>query len=101
VGSIHQYPDRREISAEFICILFLQNRADLTIATRHMELTMKPIIGIVLVLAGVVMTVVARPSAGGQSAIPLMHIWSVGQLYVLTVLLTLVVGFSICLSAMG
>jgi len=37
----------------------------------------------------------------GQHAVPLMHVWVVGQPYILTVLLTLVFGLAICLSVLG
>ena len=55
--------------------------------------------GIALLLVGAGMVVIARPNAGGQYVIPLMNVWAVGQLYVLTAMVAVVLGVSFCLMA--
>ena len=60
---------------------------------------MNLLIGIILLLSGGGIVAVARPNSGGQYTMPLMHMWAVGQLYVLTALVLVVVGVSFCLMA--
>jgi hypothetical protein len=60
---------------------------------------MNLVFGIVLLLVGSGMLVIARPNAGGQYVIPLMDVWAIGQLYVIATLLAFVLGVSFCLMA--
>jgi hypothetical protein len=56
-------------------------------------------IGVVLLLVTVVMIIIARPRAGQDSAIWLSKPWMLGQIYVLAVLATAVIGVSFILNA--
>ena len=60
---------------------------------------MNLLIGIILLLSGGGIVAVARPNSDGQYTMPLMDMWAVGQLYVLTALVSVVVGVSFCLMA--
>ena len=53
--------------------------------------------GLIMLLVGAGMMVIARPNSGGQYVIPFMTSWAVRQIYVLAVLVIVVLGVSFCL----